>query len=277
VLGPDTDSALYIWKHYLFPDEFLAMDIDAETAALENISRRQHGRPSLLRLQTLAANSIGIIKREDERIADRLTVNAWIAQIESLEAQLKPVARELVRLAEQLPGFASITSLNGVGKILAALFLANVRDLSRFTHFKQIEKLAGANLRLSDSGRYRGMRHISHLGNRRLLWVLYKMTEGGARAAHPTGSCVPEVRIKYLTRQIKRRKHRKNVVACIPQTLQLIMALVRENRTYQVNDDMLSTLKELEQRYAAIKRSTSDGHAQPLKRITLRKACTAVL
>lgn len=262
VLGPDTDSALYLWKRCLFPDEFLAMDIEPVAKVLEKISRRQHGRPTLVRLQQLAHNSIGIVKRDEERTADRLTVNAWIGFVESLQAQINPVHNELVRLAEQLPSFEIITSLSGVGETLGALFLANVRDLSRYTHFKQIEKLAGANLRLSDSGQYRGMRHISHIGNKRLLWILYKMTEETAKR-------VPEVRCKYLKRQIKRRKHRKNVVAAIPQLLQLIVALDREKRLYEKREQSVNEMQELEQRYAAIK---AQSPSQLVKRVTLRKA-----
>ena len=266
VFKPGTDSALYLLKKFLFPDEFLAMDIEAEAQAIQKISRRQLGAPALARLRTLAQRSIGIVKRNDERLANRLTLNAWIAQIESLQAQIKPIHDELVRLAEQLPAFACITSLSGAGDTLAALFLAEVRDLDRYTHFKQLEKLAGANLRLSESGRYIGSRHISHIGNRRFLWILYKMTE-------ETSKRVPEIRCKYLTRQIHRRKHRKNVVASIPQLLQLIVALNRDRRTYQLREETVAEMKKLEQRYSATKAQTPRTST---RRITLRKLSVSV-
>jgi transposase len=267
VFEPDTESALYLLKNYLFPDEFLGMDIDAEAKVIQKISRRQLGAHALVRLCTLAQSSIGIVKRDDERLADRLTLNAWIAQIDLLESQMTPIRNELVRLAEQLPSFAIITSLGGVGETLGALFLAEVRDLARYNHFKQLEKLAGANLRLSQSGRYVGSRHISHIGNKRLLWILYKMTE-------ETSKRVPEVRCKYLKRQLRRRKHRKNVIAAIPQLLQLVVALNRDKRLYEKREDTVNTMKELEQRYAALKAQSS---SHPVKRITLRKSEASVL
>ena len=266
VFKPGTDSALYLLKKFLFPDEFLAMDIEAETLAIQKISRRQLGAPALARLRTLAQRSIGIVKRSDERLADRLSLNAWIAQIDSLEAQIKPVHDELVRLAEQLPAFTFITSLSGAGDTLVALFLAEVRDLDRYHHFKQLEKLAGANLRLSESGRYIGSRHISHVGNKRLLWILYKMTE-------ETSKRVPEVRCKYLTRQIHRRKHRKNVVASIPQLLQLIVALNRDRRTYQLREETVAEMNKLEQRYIVSKSQTPRAST---RRITVRKLSVSV-
>jgi transposase len=117
---------------------------------------------------------------------------------------------------------------------------------SRFTHYKHIEKLAGLNLRLFDSGRYSGTRHISSIGNSRLRWILYKMAEETARR-------VPEVRVKYLRRQLKRRKHVKNVVASIPQLLQLVMAMEKHQRPYRTRPEVLTELKELEEQYLALK------------------------
>jgi len=242
VLEPDTDSAMYLLKRYLFPDEFLAMDIEKEAASLETISRHQHGRETLLRLVSLAKESIGIVKRAEERLAERLVLNSWMALIDSLKEQMKLVMGELVHLAGDLPSFDRLTSLSGVGEKLAALFLAEVRDLSRFPQFKTLEKYAGLNLRLSQSGQYTGARHISHIGNKRLLWILYRMTEETAKR-------VPEVRMKYLARQLKRRKHRKSIVASTPQLLQLIVALEREQRMYEPRKESLTKLSTLEEQY----------------------------
>jgi hypothetical protein len=110
-------------------------------------------------------------------------------------------------------------------------------------------------LRLSDSGQHTGNRHISHLGNKRLLWIVYKMTEETAR-------CVPEVRCKYLTRQLHRRRHRKSVIASTPQLLQLIVALTREQRPYQTREAGCDKLKELEQQY------TQHNHVTAHRRVS---------
>jgi transposase len=156
------------------------------------------------------------------------------------------VFSELKNLAERLPEYDILRSLKGISDITAALFLGELRDINRFSHFKQIEKRAGYNLRLSQSGQYVGTRHIAHIGNRRLAWVLYTMTE-------ETAKWVPEVRAKYLRRQIKRRKHRKNVVASSPQLLKLIIALVKERRHYELRQDKVTEVRKLEAQYADIK------------------------
>jgi len=62
-----------------------------------------------------------------------------------------------------------------------------VRDPAQITHRKQIERLAGLNLYVHDSGQYKGRRRVSHIGNARLRWVLYRM-------ASETSKYVPEIR-----------------------------------------------------------------------------------
>jgi transposase len=246
ILLPQRETAVYLLKRYLFPDEFLAMDIRSEAMAIAKISRRQCGRETLEELQKAAATSIGLTRRSDERLADRRSLDAFLALIETAEDQLLRLLNELVLRAERLPQYERLRTLSGIGPRLAALFLAEVQDLSRFTHYKHIEKLAGLNLRLFDSGRYSGTRHISSIGNSRLRWILYKMAEETARR-------VPEVRVKYLRRQLKRRKHVKNVVASIPQLLQLIMAMEKHQSPYRTRPEVLTELKELEEQYRALK------------------------
>jgi transposase len=159
---------------------------------------------------------------------------------------LHRVLDELIVRAKQLPQYERINSLSGAGPKLTALFLAEVQDLSRFTHYRHLEKLAGLNLRLYDSGRYSGTRHISSIGNNRLRWIIYKMTEETAKR-------VPEVRIKYLRRQLKRRKHVKNVVAAVPQLLQLIIAMEKHHHTYTERAEAVAAMHDLEEQYEELK------------------------
>lgn len=249
ILDIDTDTAVYLLKKYLFPDEFLALDIRTESKAIETISRRQCGRATLEELQAAARTSIGIIRRSDERLADRITLDAFLALIDTLELHMHRVLQELIVRAKRLPQYERINSLSGAGAKLTALFLGEVQDLSRFTHYRHLEKLAGLNLRLYDSGRYSGTRHISSIGNCRLRWIVYKMTEETAKR-------VPEVRIKYLRRQLKRRKHVKNVVAAVPQLLQLIVAMEKHQRTYELRPEAVAAMHELEERYTELKASS---------------------
>lgn len=222
------------------------MDIRQETKAIEKISRCQCGRETLEEIQRAARTTIGIVRQSDERLADRITLDAYLALVDTLEAHLARVLDALITRAKELPQFERINSLSGCGKKLTALFLGEVRDLSRFTHYRHLEKLAGLNLRLYDSGRYSGTRHISSIGNCRLRWIVFKMTEETAKR-------VPEVRSKYLRRQLKKRKHVKNVVAAVPQLLQLIVAMEKHQHTYTERPEAVATMHELEAHYEELK------------------------
>jgi transposase len=246
IVEPDTQTALYLLKRHLFPSDFLELKLEKEANAIMTISRKQHGLQTLLDLQAAARNSIGVIKTDEERIAERLSVDSWIAAIETLCTQMDSVSGALTEYAARLPEYAILHSLKGISDISAALFLGEVRDIHRYTHYKQLEKKAGYNLRLSQSGQYVGTRHISHLGSKRLSWLLYSMTE-------ETSRWVPEVRAKYLRRQLKRRIHRKSVVASIGQLLKLIMVLVKEQRPYELRPDAVNQVEALEQQYATLK------------------------
>ncbi|GAE90953.1 mobile element protein [Acetivibrio straminisolvens JCM 21531] len=46
-------------------------------------------------------------------------------------------------LAKQIPGYEKMIEIKGVGLIVAAGFLAEVGDISRFSHPKQMQKLSG--------------------------------------------------------------------------------------------------------------------------------------
>jgi transposase len=243
VLEPDTQTAQYLLKRYLFPQDFLDMNLEKEAVVIRTISRHQHGLTTLIQLQQLAQHSIGVRKTLEEGPAERLTLNCWLALIDTLTAQIETIFCALVSLAQQLPEYDYIKSLKGVSHLSSALFLAEIREPRLFHHYKQIQKYAGLNLRLSQSGQYVGARHISHLGNRRLQWILYCMTE-------ETAKWIPEVRIKFLRRQLKQCKYRKNIIASTSTLLKLIMTLINEQRPYRMNSETLQQVKILEQQVA---------------------------
>jgi transposase len=245
-IEPDTHTAMYLLKRYLTPQDFLAIDLQAEAKTIGTISRSQYGLNTLIQIQHAAHQSIGVPKVSEDYTAQRLSLNCWIALIETLSIHMENVFSELVCSAKRLPEYNILLSLKGISDKTAALFLAEVQDIHRFSHYKQLEKKAGVNLRLSQSGQFIGTRHISHLGNKRLLWLLYTMTE-------ETAKWIPEVRNKYLRRQLIRRLHRKNIIASISQLLKLIMALCKENRTYESRGESLAEMMLLEKQFTELK------------------------
>ncbi len=145
----------------------------------------------------------------------------------------------MIARTQQDPTFQIVDSIPNINKNLAAQFTAETRGA---THFKQIEKLAGTNVRIADSGKYKGKRRMSKIGNPRLRRIIYQMTEQTARV-------VPQVRRRFLERELRKKCYRKNIVAASSQLLRLIVALLRENRLYEERDHPAASLKTLERRY----------------------------
>ncbi len=242
LLRLDSLTARHLLRHYLLPGEYLQLDLATETRNLQQISRNQHGMGLLEHIQKLARASIALHRPALIAAAERLAANSWLDHIELLEKHAKRVSETLITSAWQTPYMAPLVSLKGISDLLAALFIAEIREPDSFTHYKQIEKMAGYDLYVNESGRYRGRRRITHLGNPRLRWILYRMVSETARY-------VPEVRLKYLRR--KKGNRQKNLIACIPKMLELIMVLLRERRPYRPNTETQLALVKAEKRRAA--------------------------
>ena len=65
--------------------------------------------------------------------------------------------------------------------------------------------------------------------------------------AEETAKWIPEVRIKFLRRQLKQSKYRKNIVAATSPLLKLIMVLVKEQRPYAMRNETLEQMRAVEQ------------------------------
>lgn len=251
VISLGTQTSFYLLGKYLFPEEYINMNIHLESLQIEAVSRRKYGIKHLHKLQDLAKHTIGIFSNSE--LYDRTIVLTWLEGMKEIGFRIKIILDQLINLASTMKEFSILTSLMGISSETASLFLAEIRDISAFENYKQIEKFAGYNLRLTQSGKHVGSRRISHLGNTRLRWVLYRMTE-------ETMKYIPEVRIKYLKRQLKKQVYRKNLVACIPQLLKLIFSLLKENRHYKPNEVRLAEMEKLDIQYQVVKAERAAKH-----------------
>ena len=239
IVRMNTNTALYLLEHYITPQEFLDANVFKTVQGMKKASRKQKGIHTLKQIQEAAQNSIGLALDEEQIKAAHLARDAWISMLKLTIIQIDRVLSQIIARARQKPYFDILTSIKGISDISASLFIAEVRDLYNFRHYKQIEAFAGLGLRVSDSGNYRGYRHINHIGNSRLRSILYGMTV-------ETKNHIPEIRIRFLKRQIKQDRYRRNIIACTSNLLKLIMTLVQENRLYEFREEKVKELRELE-------------------------------
>jgi hypothetical protein len=240
-LNVEIETSLYLLQRYFLPEHFRKMDIDEHERPVRKISAGNHNAKTLQKIKEHAHSSIGRTVEGEEEIL-RLILDGWTAELRQLNKSIKAVKKALIELAKETEYFEILVSLPGISDLTAARFIAECRDLNLFTHYKQIEKMGGSNIRLCDSGKYAGTRRINGIGNKRLLNLIYIMTCNAARFT-------PEVRIKFLKRQLKKKSYRKNIFAASSILLRLIISLIKDKRTYEIREESLKELARLELKY----------------------------
>jgi len=77
-------------------------------------------------------------------------------------------------MVQEVPGAVYMLQIPGIGLSTVAGFLAEVGDLSAFCDWRQINKLAGFNLKENSSGEHKGKTTISKRGRSKLRAILYR-------------------------------------------------------------------------------------------------------
>jgi transposase len=241
ILNVEIETSLYLLEQYFLPEHFHQMNINEHELKIRKISNGNHKADTLQKIKEQSERSIGrSVEGEDETL--RLILDGWISELRVLTKSVKTLKKAMIGLAKEMEYFEILVSVPGISELTAARFIAECRCLEEFVHYKQIEKMAGSNVRLCDSGKYAGTRRINGIGNKRLLNLIYIMTCNAAKFN-------PEVRIKFIRRQLKKRSYRKNIFAASSVLMRLIMSLIRENRTYEIREETVKELEKLEVKY----------------------------
>ena len=115
--------------------------------------------------RTSIGTSEGLVSAENE-------LSMLLEDYESKMRQLERTMALIEDLAKQIPGFEKLLKIKGVGLVVAAGFLAEVGDIFRFSHPKQIQKLSGLSLKENSSGKHKGQTTICKRGRKRLRYYL---------------------------------------------------------------------------------------------------------
>ena len=256
-------TSVYLLGKYFLPEHFQKLDVDEEEWNVRRISNGKHNANTLKKIKEYANASIGAGKTGEED-GVRMRLDAWISQLRLINENMTTIGGKMIELAKETEFFEILVSVPGISDISAARLIGECRDLKLFQHYKQIEKMAGSNIRLCDSGKYDGTRRINRLGNKRLLKLIYVMTTQTARF-------MPEVRIKFLKRQIKKKSYRKNIFAASSILMRILMSLIKEKRTYELREDKVQEMEKLELKYNPEKKDKKKSRKKNKKK-SLKKA-----
>lgn len=164
-------AALIVLRDFPTPAKIIAKGIDGIVGRWKQDKIRAVGSKRALGLLEAARTSVGV--REGIRAAE----NDLMILLESYEMYMQQYERTMSlveEIASQIPGLEEMLKIKGVGLITAAGFIAEVGDISRFEHPRQIQKLAGLSLKENSSGKHKGKTSISKRGRRRLRSLLFQ-------------------------------------------------------------------------------------------------------
>jgi transposase len=114
--------------------------------------------------------------------------DVYIDRIESLRDLIDRYDREITqcdgRIRRHLkghPGYEAIQALRGVGPVLAAVFVAEIGDVTRFDHPSRLCSWAGLTPRHRESDTHVQRGRITRQGSRLLRWAAVEAVSGAAR------------------------------------------------------------------------------------------------
>ena len=164
-------AAQIVLKEFATPAKVIAAGEDGIVTRWKQDKLRAVGHKRAQALVEAAKTSVGV------RQGLLAATNDLGILLELYELQCKQYNQTIQfveELTQQIPGMKELLKIKGVGLVTAAGFMAEVGDISRFEHPRQIQKLAGLNIKETSSGKHKGKTTISKRGRKRLRALLFQ-------------------------------------------------------------------------------------------------------
>jgi transposase len=165
-------ASLQVLRMGLFPDEIVQCPEEEILAEIRKEVKRGVGLKKVRQLKDAARSSIGF---KEGRDLARLKLKTLLAQYDLVQRELVTVWKKIEELLQLIPAVKELTEISGIGEKTIAAFFAEVGDLQNYDHPDQIIKLAGLNLKLATSGKWKGKTIITKRGRPKLRALLYKV------------------------------------------------------------------------------------------------------
>jgi transposase len=235
-------AAIIVLKEFPTPDKILAKGVEGIVSRWQQDKIRAVGKKRAERLVEVARNSVGIRQGLTAAINDLMIL---LEDYESKKRQNEKTMNLVEELVKQIPGVEEILKIKGVGLVMTAGFMAEVGDISRFSHPKQIQKLAGLNLKENSSGKHKGKTTISKRGRRRLRAILFQ----GILPIVATNEEFKELHQYYTFRRENPLKKKQSLILLSCKLIRIFFALLTKPISYDsqkmMKDIRRTTIKKV--------------------------------
>ncbi len=165
-------AALHLLERGYLPEDICRASEEELLLEVKQVAKRAVGIKRIEELKQAAENSVGLTVGLQ---MGRQEIRYLIDQYKALEERLMALEAQLEELVLHIPGSSQMIEIKGVSAMTVAGFFAEVGDLSKYRDPRQIIKLAGLNLKMNQSGLFKGRTTITKRGRRRLRSLLYQV------------------------------------------------------------------------------------------------------
>jgi transposase len=140
-----------------------------------NLRTLTREREELLKEKTVVNNRLHATCKK--AIGQINTVSRYHQRLQIIVEQVAEIEREILELLKEdealYDKFENITTIPGVALITAATIIAETNGFSAINNQKQLTSYAGLDVKLKESGKYKGKSKISKQGNSHIRRVLH--------------------------------------------------------------------------------------------------------
>ena len=163
-------SSLAVLNKYPTPQKLANANLSKLTEILWTSSNGHFGEWKALEMKALARNSFGIADCEGAYSA---LILLMLEQIHTLQEKCGALEEQIGALLQQFD--TTLTTIPGIGAILAATILSEIGDISRFSSADKLAAYIGVDPAVNQSGEFVGTHvHMSKRGSpylRRAVWM----------------------------------------------------------------------------------------------------------
>ena len=220
----DSDSGMMVLEKAPLPEDVMALGVDGVNGIWREKKVRAVGIKRAVTLVEAAHDSVGVKGGNCARMEFQLLLEDYRVK----KNQLQKVTEILEAETMKVPNVENLLAIKGIGMVTVAGFLAEIGDVRRFDSPKQIQKLAGLELKESSSGKHKGRSSISKRGRKKLRRLLFQAVLPMLRS----NSEIREVYEYYTTRLRNPLKGKQAVVAVSCKLIRIFWSLLKTGSAY---------------------------------------------
>lgn len=218
------ESGLTVLETVPLPQDIVQLGPEGVNQLWRDKKLRAVGMKRALTLVEAAHNSIGLPGGN----CARMEIQLLLEDFRTKQSQQEMITEVLEEETLSVPYADKLLAIKGVGLITVAGFLAEVGDVRRFDSPKQIQKLAGLEVKENSSGKHRGRSSISKRGRKRLRKILFQVMLPMIQNNAEFG----EIYQYFTTRQKNPLKGKQAIIAAGCKLIRVFYAILKHGVDY---------------------------------------------